>query len=519
MKQPLPLMKFIPALTPRFTEPTHLAPLVDFFEAFGRGEEVRQTCHAPPRMMKTETSKHGLVRVLRANPALRVGLVMYSQTAAEKRSREIRALYQRAGGKLDADASSRKDWRTGVEDGGVWATSPGGPITGEGFDLVVIDDPVKDRATAESAIEREKLWSWFTDTLYTRLEPGGSVLVLGTRWHSDDLIGRLISDGWTSVVLPAIDDEGRSLCPERFTTEQLLKIKEQLGSYGWSSLYMGQPYSRGGAVFTDVHHYDVIPGERRQFTIGVDFAYSTKSRADYSVAVVLAQVDGISHVVEVIRMQVAAPDFLARLLALQSRYGGAKAVAYIGGQEGGVVDTMRALAPSFNIETRPATQDKFTRCQPVAAAWCAGKLLLPRKAFWLDAFVSEVVGFTGIGDRNDDQVDALAAAFDAQAESVITPFEQDFLLKQIRRLGGRPPAVATTAPRAPTYGQISATVTATPERPFAELDEAMRALPQVKDGETLRQVLDPNREPVPRAGVAGRAPFGGGIRGGGFFDT
>jgi len=376
--RPISLMKFIPKLTPRFTEPTHLAPMVDVIERIRRGEEVECGISVPPRHEKTETLKHAIALLLLERPALRVGLVQYSQTAVEKRSREIRDLFIRAGGHVDAGASSRRDWRTGVEEGGLWATSPGGPVTGEGFDLIGIDDAVKDRATAESAVERDRLWWWWTDTMSTRREPGCSVIVTGTRWHTDDLPGRMISAGMEWITLPAIDGEGRALCPQRFNLQALEKIRTTLGQYGWSSLYLGEPFARGGAVFKDAHYCDPadIPSTVL-ISIGVDFAYSTRTRADYSVAVVLAYAEGKYH----------------------------------------VLDVMHALSTeTLDLEALPATADKFTRCQPAAAAWCAGKIMLPRQAPWLEAFVSEIVGFTGVGDRNDDQVDALAAAFDVFAE-------------------------------------------------------------------------------------------------------
>ncbi len=413
----LPLMPVIPALTQRYTEPRHLGAFVQVFERVARGEAVRVVCSVPPRHEKTETAKHAIVWLLLQRPELRVAYVSYAQTVAEKRGRELRDLYVRAGGRL-TDASSRRDWRTADSGGlgGVWATSIGGQITGEGFDLIVFDDTTKDRATAESGIERAKLIDWYTDTLSTRAEPKCSFIGIGTRWHVGDLIGWLIMHhGWENICLPAIDENGRALCPERYSLEALTKIRAQIGEYGWASLYMGMPTPRGGAVFRDCYFYDDLPTGELHIKVGVDFAYSTRSRADYSAATVLAEQGGQHFVLEVVRVQVAAPDFLSRLQALQARYGGVRACAYIGGTEKGTVDTMVAMG-GLQIDARPATVDKFTRSQPVAAAWNAGKILVPRKAAWLDAFVSEVVSFTGVRDPHDDQVDALASAFDALAQ-------------------------------------------------------------------------------------------------------
>lgn len=409
MKRIAPLMRFIPMLSPRYGEPTHLAPLVARLEAVLHGEQ-QAAVHCPPRHAKTDTISHGVAWLLKQRPSMRIAYVTYAQRLAEKKSRRMRELAERARVPLDKDAASKGDWRTGVDEGGVWATSIGGPITGEGFDLAIIDDPVKDRVMAESALARDRVHEWFTDVLYGRLEPRASVIVCMHRWHVDDLSGRLIRDGWDEVCLPAIGADGRALWPERYSLEVLEKRRERVGDYAWSSLYQGQPMARGGAVFRDVQTYDALP-DGLELAIGVDFAYSTRTHADYSVAVLLGAKDERYFVLDVLRVQKTAPQFQAELNELHARHAGAELVAYVSGTEKGAVDMM--ASQGLPIVTRPAVADKFTRSQPVAAAWNAGRVLVPAKdAPWRDRFVSELAGFTGIGDRHDDQVDALAAAFD-----------------------------------------------------------------------------------------------------------
>ena len=124
-KAQLPLMQWIPPVTPRFRAPLHLAPMVDVLERVRLGEEVRAAISVGPRFFKTETASSTLSPSSCATiqlDALRSSCTL--QTAAEKRSREIRDIYLRAGGHLNPDATSRRDWRTAVEDGGLWATSP-----------------------------------------------------------------------------------------------------------------------------------------------------------------------------------------------------------------------------------------------------------------------------------------------------------------------------------------------------------------------------------------------------------
>ena len=246
----------------------------------------------------------------------------------------------------------------------------------------------------------------------TRLEPGASAIVSGARWHQDDLIGRLTEiDGWEYRCLPAIGDDGRALWPKRYTVAALEAIREQLGDYGWSSLFMGRPLPRGSQVFTGAHFYDELPLDLK-IAKGVDFAYTAKTRADHSAAVVLGSVGGKFYVLDVLRAQATIDTFLPRLRGQTSQWPG-RYLFYASTTEQGIAQFSHLLGPDdVKIDARLARVDKFSRAQPVAAAWNAGKVLLPRGAPWVDAFVSEICGFSGVRDRRDDQVDALAAAFD-----------------------------------------------------------------------------------------------------------
>lgn len=404
------LMDFVPWASPRYVAPKHLQPFVNLIERAERGERVLAVVSAPPRHGKTEIEVHAIPWMLRRDPAKQIAFIGYAARFAEKKSRKAREIAKQVGVPLANDSASKQDWRTGVEDGGVWATSIGGQLTGEGFHMMLVDDPVKDRRTAESPVYREHIYDWFNDTAFTRLEPKGSCIVTQTRWHTADLAGRLIADGWENVRLPAIDDKGNALWPERWPVERLRRIQTKLGEYGWASLYQGQPFPRGGKVFRDACFYEGLLEAGFRVSIGADFAYSEKSRADYSTIVVLAELEGDYYVLDVYRERVESPKHAAALRLVQLRYG-VPVHAYIGGTELGVVSFMGQAG--VRIRVLPARGDKFSRAQPVAAAWNAKKILMPVDAPWLDAFLEEFGEFTGVRDRHDDLVDALAAAFDA----------------------------------------------------------------------------------------------------------
>jgi len=210
------LSDFIPRVTPRYRAPPHLAPLISRLEQ-AREREVRCVIHAPPRHVKTDTILNAFAWHLWQDPTRTHGFVTYSADLSRSKSRKARNLAIAGGVNLAADANRLDEWLT-TDGGGLVATGVGGPLTGRGITgLLVVDDPVKNRVEAESETTREKVWEWFNDVAYTRLEPGSSCIVVMTRWHPSDLAGKLIDDkGWEYIKLPAIDEHGAALWPDRF---------------------------------------------------------------------------------------------------------------------------------------------------------------------------------------------------------------------------------------------------------------------------------------------------------------
>lgn len=429
----MPLVDFIPALSPRHAAPRHLAPLLARLER-ARHERLRVVCSTPPRHGKTESLLHLIPWLLIADPTTRIAYISYALRFAEKKSRKARELAIRAGVPIAADSRSKADWRTGVGDGGVWATSIGGSITGEGFEVIIVDDPVKDRATAESASAREHHFEWLTDTVFTRSE--GSVIVNMARWHEDDLSGQLLKKlGWEHINLPAIDDAGAPLWPERWPLDRLEEIRATLGEYGWSSLYQGAPRPRGGAVFRDVHYYTELPKTFR-VGVGIDLAYTAKTSSDWCAAVVLAESDGVFYVLDVKREQATPPTFAAHMRSIKAARPGARWLWYTSTTEIGMADLLRSES-GIPVAGEIAVADKFVRAQPVAAAWNREKILLPEGKPWVADFVAEVCSFTGKAGDKDDQVDALAAAFDvlARGSGLVRP---KTVGNKFEKFGGNP---------------------------------------------------------------------------------
>lgn len=433
----LPLIDLIPTVSPDLLRPNHLAPFCDLLQRAIEPGELRKVVAAPPQHGKSEAVVHALLWLCLRHPGKKHGYVTYSA----ERSEYVSAKFQRLAEQVGLEPQGRlSDVRLkgGSE---IRFTSIGGSFTGFTVDgLLIIDDPVKDRPDAESPTIRRKAVDWFTDVARSRRHPKTSIICMATRWHPEDLSGELISRGYEYLNLKAIaegpvGDDGRveSDPLRRLPGEALFPelkppsffAEEQQDQYSWNSLYQGEPRGRGSNVFTypDVEDgslfYGQLPPEAlKRVTIGLDFAYTAKTHADWSVAVTLAAVGPVVYVVNVTRLQCEPPEFEGRLELLHTTYPNAVGAAYISGPEEGSVSFMRTSGLRIRSMSAAKAGDKFTRAIKVAAAWNSRQILLPKSAPWLDAFLHEVCGFTGVKDRHDDQVDAFAAAFDALSSFV-----------------------------------------------------------------------------------------------------
>jgi predicted phage terminase large subunit-like protein len=369
------------------------------------------------------------------DPTAEIAYVTHTADLAYSKSRKMRELAEQCGVKIKHGASGVKEWWT--EAGGrVIATGVGGPLTGRGCHWLIIDDALKNREEAESAIIRQKHWDWLTSTAMTRVEPGGSILVNATRWHDDDLIGRIQDEfpDWIGIHMPAIYESQdpltgqliqRPLWPSRWTLAELAKKRRLVGEYDWASLYQGLPRPKGGRMFGAATRYDlpmiVRSDKPYKIIIGADPAATEKTSADYSCAVVMAvsgefnTLDFRGDILEVYRAQVTIPEFVCRLRDLAVKWGAPIAVEAVAGFKA-VPQMLRNLDKRLHIIEAPALGDKFTRALPVAAAWndpLGGRIRVPQSADWLQDFLNEVEKFTGVKDAKDDQVDALAHTYNA----------------------------------------------------------------------------------------------------------
>ncbi len=253
--------------------------MADKLQAVEQGSITRLMLFLPPRTGKTELLLRWIAWTLGRNPDWPVLYTSYGADLAWDKSRETRNIvaseeYARIFGPLStiddqvelaSDSRSVERWRIEGRRGGLQAQGVGGPLTGKGGRVIVIDDPVKNREEADSATFRRRTWNWYTSTLRTRLEPNGVIVLCMTRWHEDDLAGRLlklaredsIADQWQVVSLPALAgtgdplgrDPGEALDPKRYPVPALLKTKASVGARDWAALYDQSPRQEEGNVF------------------------------------------------------------------------------------------------------------------------------------------------------------------------------------------------------------------------------------------------------------------------------
>jgi predicted phage terminase large subunit-like protein len=420
----VPLLEWIPRYATGYGPPRHLAPLCELLERAER-EPVQAVVHAPPRHGKSETILAALARYMQRRPDKRHAYITYQAGLANEKSRRVQDLAMAAGVELRSRAIAHWWTRAG---GALFTAGVLGPFTGRGVNgLMVIDDPFKSRLEAESSTVRNRVSQWFKDVAYTRREPGCSIIIVMTRWHPQDLAGEKIASGWESVCLPAIDGDDQALWPSHYPIEELRKIEAEVGAYTWASLYQGQPRGRGGSVFEDVHFYDELPNKMFRTGLGFDLAYTAKKYSDYSAAVALRGVDDTYFVAEAVRKQARASEFKRHALDFVARHGrSARRRWYCSGTEIGVADLLKSSdgnpgERSLDVGAEVTRLDKFTRAQPMAAAWTAGRVLVPSQTLvdsdppkyaWVEPFVTEMMGFTGLDDEHDDQTDAAVAAYD-----------------------------------------------------------------------------------------------------------
>lgn len=398
-------------------------------EQVERGEIKRLIIQTPPRHGKSElVSRRWPARYLGKFPNRQFISASYGQDLAGDFGRDVRNIiaseeYRRVypDVSLAPDSSAKEKWHTSR--GGVYISAGVGKgITGRGADVLSIDDPVRDRADAESETVREGVWNWYTSTAYTRLMPGGAVVLTMTRWHDDDLAGRLLdaakagADQWHVINLPALNEDGSALWPERYDVARLAEIEAAIGPRDWASLYMQTPRTGSGTLFktTQISVIEAAPAGKqivRAWDLAATAATGTRN-PDWTVGVKLLRTDDGRYVVLDVARFRGGPDEVEQTIVNTAQQDG-RSVRVSLPQDPGQAGKQQVLyltrkLSGFQVESSPETGDKATRAAPVASQVNVGNVSVVHAA-WNRPFLDELAGFPGAA--KDDQVDALSRAF------------------------------------------------------------------------------------------------------------
>lgn len=432
----------------------HIADILqDAYEKVQRKEKVRIILSIPPRHGKTQlASIYFPAWALGNDPNLRFILSTYGSDLSEVNGRKTRDIIASdAYGALFPNISLREDQKAKAkwvvsnreedgtfkkEAGSYTAVGIGGAVTGIGGDVIIIDDPHKDRAEAESETMRENVWEYYKSTLYSRLEGHGAVIVIMQRWHDDDLVGRLLRDAeekkaagepydeWTEIKFPAIAEEsdtvnghtmrqvGEPLWPSKFPLEVLNNIRSNADPYNWASQYMQSPINRETQEFKEswFQYYDpmTLNGRYLRYHTIVDPAISQKKDADNTVVLTIAkEVNGPNFY----RVREDAGKFtpsqtVELIFQHQTEYRSDVSIEMVQYQQAlkyAVLEEQRKRQQYFVVKELKANADKRMRIRGLIPLYQAGVVYHLRTD---REYERELLSFPG--GKHDDRIDAMA---------------------------------------------------------------------------------------------------------------
>lgn len=438
---------FCETLYKGYETPPHLALLHDRLERVERGDLLRLIVQMPPRHGKSVTTSELFpAYYLGRNPDRRVILTSYAGGLATSFSKRVRDhtetdRYNRIfpDVRVNRESRSSSEWDLLGHRGGMLATGVGGGITGRGADLFIIDDPLRNRADAESATIREAQWDWYTSTARTRLEPGAAFIIVLTRWHYDDIVGRILSgqdetkDEWEVISIPALaeDDDvlgrdpGEPLWPERYDKPALLKLQVEVGPRDWGSLYQQHPVATESSMFPSEKWgwYDrddpTLSMSRGVVMSFADTAFKPGEENDYTVIATWLLLAGNVYLLGFYR---GRPDFVDASNAFITQYEIYRPSTIWVEDAASGTSLVQSLRRTTNLpvmpftiydqktqkQIRPTDQNKVVRAHGVTPYVHAGRVFLPRGYPGIDDFIQEHLQFPA--GAHDDMVDTTVMA-------------------------------------------------------------------------------------------------------------
>lgn len=432
------LLDFTKYTMPSYRPAPHHETIANLYDELMTGVCDRAMVFVGPRHGKSELlSRRGPAHAIGSVPDLSVVAASYNSELATDFGREVKSIVESDLYRNLFDTTLRQDSKAANR----WATTGGGQyfavgvgsgLTGRGMHLGIIDDPFKDRQDADSETQRQRVWDWYRSTFYTRLMPyfdpvtgqkvhDGAILLINTRWHEDDLSGRILNskgaDRWKIIDLPAIENEHTdhetALWEDQFPLSVLHDIRDEIGPREWSALYQQKPQPDEGIYFQRdwIQWYD--PGEQpagMNMYGASDFAV-IDGKGDYTEHGILG-VDEFEniYITDWWYDQVTADVWIDTLLDMADQH---KPLVWLG--EAGVI--RRSIEPFLSkrmtersvyqhVEWIASVRDKTTRARSIQSRASNRKIFLPRNTPWADRLLGQMLMFPA--GKHDDAVDVLS---------------------------------------------------------------------------------------------------------------
>lgn len=441
-----------------YSRPPHVRVIGRFIRRIAMTPNGRGAIFVPPRSSKSQTGSIATPAwLLSLDPSKRILHSTYAKELGRDWGRYVRDLL--IGNETDddgrtvlgqviaADSRAADRFETITRPGGMWMTGIGGVLTGRGADLGIIDDPVKNYQDAHSPTVRESTWQWYLSTWRTRFQPGASMLYIGTRWHQDDLAGRILANDtlnrWEVLSLPAIAErdeewdlgngevwrrsEGDALWPEMYPVESYQELRaEGFSEYLWVALYQQRPAPPEGAIINrDWWRYwhegdrdeadalmrpdDVrLPDTFDEELISVDCAFKAGDENDYVTMGYWGRSGVRRFLIDQVRARLTFTQTVDRLYQFHKAHPGATKIIVEDKANGpAVVNALKLKIPGI-VERSPGQDSKMSRLMAVSGVIEAGNVILPRHAPWVGDYVEEHAAAPH--GAHDDQIDQTTQA-------------------------------------------------------------------------------------------------------------
>lgn len=445
----------------RYTYPTYSASwftelvcdsIDTFLSEVNQKKSPRLMLFAPPRSGKSEiVSRRFPAFALGKYPDISFIATSYASDLSSRNNRDVQKIiddepYKRIfpqtklnGKNIKTTAQSKwlrnSDIFEIVNSRGVYRSAGvGGGITGMGGEVLIVDDPIKDAEQADSIVYRNKVWDWFNSTLYTRCASGGGILIILTRWHEDDLAGRLIEqnkkgegDDWQIISFPAIAEtnelhrkEGEALQPDRFDLQSLNKIKMAVGSRVWNSLYQQRPSAIEGSLFKREHwqyykplsnNVDEIKSQLgiKRIIQGWDTAFKKTDSADFSAGLTVGVSDNRYYILDLVKEKFEYPELKKTVQQYAEKWN--PQVVLVEDKASG-----QSILQELKRQTRipllayKVDKDKVARANSVTPVLESGLIYLPEQTNWVYDFIESLSLFPN--GAHDDDVDSFTMCLD-----------------------------------------------------------------------------------------------------------